>query len=106
MALSGIRTTFIKKKTSTTYLEMRVILRKSTWTTRTSECPSGRDLYRRFPCDMTNEEVEGKVLTVHEGVHGVSDDLRHHVGINVTVVFVVERCSGQHHTDKIFFGKK
>ena len=54
---------------------------------------------------MTNEEVEGKVLTVHEGVHGVSDDLRHHVGINVTVVFVVERCSGQHHTDEIS-GKK
>ena len=53
---------------------------------------------------MTNEEVEGKVLTVHEGVHGVSDDLRHHVGINVTVVFVVERCSGQHHTDEISVG--
>ena len=48
---------------------------------------------------MGDEEVHGEVLTVHEGVHGVPDDLWHLIGVDITVVLVVKCCTCQHHAE-------
>ena len=43
---------------------------------------------------MSDQEVHGKVLAVDEVVHDLPDIRGHDEGVNVAVVFVVERSPG------------
>ena len=64
----------------------------------------------RLPCDVSNEEVHGEILTIEVLIHLVSNLWRHHIAVQVHVVLQTQKsqfvsdlwrhhsCTGTHST--------